>query len=688
MKPTRITVTSALIAMGLSLVGAAPGVAGHGDNPSAGTYRIAYADGTEMRVTADAHDHGGVNGNKDRVDLAGDSGILVVAAASGVVRWVDDHNGEDYGRGDGLDNYGGAQDDSLEHSCQDDEDMNGNNIPNSVVTGLCQDYNNYVWIEHPNGEWTKYTHLRTGTASIDYGWTIGEPVEAGDVLGEEGDIGAATGPHLHWEVGVPTDPTDDTPFSTLGGFLQGSNRTPVICDIAGNRYVTGAEHVANPCVHAPPVADAGGPYVVAEGSEVVLDGSGSSDGDGGASLTYLWDPQTFADGSALDDVSLADPTFSAVEGPAAHGLTLTVFDQVEQLDAADDVTVTVTNVAPTVTATGDAIDEASTATVSATFTDPGTLDTHTASIDWGDGGAAQAVTPAQLASGVDHVYGDNGTYAVEVTVTDDDGGAGQDTVDVVVANLDPSASIDVGDAVSFPGGDYLVVESGQALGVSADATDPGSDDLTFTWDLPDVTTFYNDGVGPEPLEPPTPTPFGTFPFAASDGAVALFAAPGVETVGLVVSDDDGGSAEDAAGVIVTGTEDDTRGSGWWKHQYSGTGSPHIDPDLTLAYLEIVSAVSGVFSEQTPLLTAADAHAVLSPGGDRRDRARSELLQAWLEFASGAVSWDATVSLTGSGGSVGYLDLLTDAETTIADGAATDAELHAVEKQLAAVRHAG
>ena len=263
------------------------------------------------------------------------------------------------------------------------------------------------------------------------------------------------------------------------------------------------------------------------------------------------------------------------------------------------------------------------------------------------------------------VYGDNGTYAVEVTVTDDDGGAGQDTVDVVVANLDPSA-----------------------LGVSADATDPGSDDLTLTWDLPDVTTFFNDGIGPEPLEPPTPTPFGTFPFAASDGAVALFAVPGVETVGLVVSDDDGGTADDAAGVIVTGTADDTRGSGWWKHQYSGTGSPHLDPDLAVAYLEIVSAVSGVFSEQTPLLTAVDAHAVLSPGADRRDRARSELLQAWLEFASGAVAWDATVSLTGSGGSVGYLDLLTDAEATIADGTATDAELHAVEKQLAAVRHAG
>ena len=37
-----------------------------------------------------------------------------------------------------------------------------------------------------------------------------------------------------------------------------------------------------------PVAEAGGPYAVAEGSAVVLDGTGSSDPDGDT-LTYAWD---------------------------------------------------------------------------------------------------------------------------------------------------------------------------------------------------------------------------------------------------------------------------------------------------------------------------------------------------------------------------------------------------------------
>jgi hypothetical protein len=261
-------------------------------------------------------------------------------------------------------------------------------------------------------------------------------------------------------------------------------------------------------------------------------------------------------------------------------------------------------------------------------------------------------------------------------------------VSVVVGNLDPTATIDVSDAISFPGGDYLVVEAGATLPVAAEGTDPGSDDLTFTWNLPDAETYLNDPeLGPEPDEPPTRTPFGTFPFAASDEADAVYAFPGVQDLGLVLTDDDDGSDDDSAGVIVTGNSDTTRGSGWWKHQYSGKGSPQLDPALAAAYLEIVNAVSSVFSEETALLTFADAHAVLSPGGDKRARARSELLQAWLEFASGAVSWDATVTLNGGGGTIDYLDLMFAAEATILDATATNAELHALEKQLAAVRKA-
>jgi hypothetical protein len=173
---------------------------------------------------------------------------------------------------------------------------------------------------------------------------------------------------------------------------------------------------------------------------------------------------------------------------------------------------------------------------------------------------------------------------------------------------------------------------------------------------------------------------------ASDAIDALYAGPGVESLVLTLTDDDGGSEQASAGVIVVGNADSTAGSGWWKHQYSGKGKPHIDAATAGGYLEIVNAVSSLFSEDTVVATFADVHAVLSPtGGARRPRAIAELMIAWLQFASGAVPYDATVDT--KNGAVPFLDLMFAAEETILDPTSTNGELQAVEKDLAKVRHA-
>ncbi len=74
-----------------------------------------------------------------------------------------------------------------------------------VVSGaeLHQEYGNMVDVDHDNGLTTRYAHLSK------YKVKIGDVVMKGQILGEVGSTGRATGPHLHFEVrekGVPLNP--------------------------------------------------------------------------------------------------------------------------------------------------------------------------------------------------------------------------------------------------------------------------------------------------------------------------------------------------------------------------------------------------------------------------------------------------------------------------------------------------
>jgi murein DD-endopeptidase MepM/ murein hydrolase activator NlpD len=64
-------------------------------------------------------------------------------------------------------------------------------------------YGNHVVIDHGGGLTSLYGHMADTTVSV------GQQVNAGDIIGHEGSTGASTGPHVHFETdinGTPVSP--------------------------------------------------------------------------------------------------------------------------------------------------------------------------------------------------------------------------------------------------------------------------------------------------------------------------------------------------------------------------------------------------------------------------------------------------------------------------------------------------
>lgn len=146
-------------------------------------------------------------------------------------------------------------------------------------------------------------------------------------------------------------------------------------------------------------------------------------GDRTASLTHQY----------LDD----DPTGTASD---AYSISVSVTDD-DTGATGDTASVTVSNVAPVLTSLStdssiiyEGAQQGEAVNLTASFTDVGTLDTHSATIDWGDGTVETVAAAAGAISG-SHTYADGGFYEVTVTLTDDDTGETSEMTQTVISGI-------------------------------------------------------------------------------------------------------------------------------------------------------------------------------------------------------------------------------------------------------------
>jgi PKD repeat protein/regulation of enolase protein 1 (concanavalin A-like superfamily) len=244
-------------------------------------------------------------------------------------------------------------------------------------------------------------------------------------------------------------------------------------DVAGNVGAVGSGTYTIQSTGAP-VIDA---FADPTSGSAPLDVHFSVDGldpDGGAPLRYRW---SIAGGTVIG--SSFDWTFTT---PGEHTVTVTATDD-EGSTTTDELTVTVSEpggAAPTVEASADK--QSGPAPLAVKFAADGSDDVVSYHWDFGDGNGTS------LDQNPTHTYMTPGPYTATVTVTDEAGKTGTDTVAITVTdppgNAAPSVEVEAAPKSGNAPLDVLF---------SSEATDPDDDELTYLWAFGDGDTSSQEG---------------------------------------------------------------------------------------------------------------------------------------------------------------------------------------------------
>ena len=295
-------------------------------------------------------------------------------------------------------------------------------------------------------------------------------------------------------------------------------------------------------VNRPPTANAGDDQTVSEGSTATLAAT-ASDPDGNE-LTYSW-TQVSGPSVSLINASGPTPSFTAPQVTRAEDnivLRLAVNDGYGGT-ASDDVTIHIANINRPPVAQAPAnlsVSEGAFVNLIGQGTDPDSEEQSQLAYAW-----------QQIAPGVGPIYptstlsftaplvstgGDPNakvTLTFRLTITDPNGAAAIDDVDVVVTNI-PHAPI------ASAGGNLSANEAASVTLNGAASSDPDGDPLTYAWvqTAGPAVTLYDAN---------TPYPYFTAPFVNAAGATLKFQ--------LTVDDGFGGTSSDVATVSVKNIND-------------------------------------------------------------------------------------------------------------------------------------
>ncbi len=241
-------------------------------------------------------------------------------------------------------------------------------------------------------------------------------------------------------------------------------------------------------------ANAAGPYAGYEGSPVMLDASGTTDPDTDINtLVYLWD----LDGNGIFDDAVGITANYVWPDNCNVNIAVKALNTQSGTAGIAFSTVVIQNVAPQIIQVADQTAVVNTEFyVSTTYYDPGTADTHTVNVNWGDSNIQSNIPVSNGLIALPHIYGDEGIYNVEITIYDDDGASSSIMFSVTV-NKTSNTPVMILPRISRSDGILITWEARQGYHYIIWFTDNiliDFDSANPNWNLVDVvdSDSYND----------------------------------------------------------------------------------------------------------------------------------------------------------------------------------------------------